>query len=116
MQPKGFGKKYFTLAAIQAHSVHVTISRITTKIESQHLVFSQEDERDESLEEEEFLLLESSLEQLSNGSHCSCISTAQTHCKIKTYPLPRHSFNIIQAPKLPNAPPTNRLSSIYMYA
>ena len=75
MQPKGFGKKYFTLAAIQAHASHVTLSRIATKIEAQHLIFSQEDDLDELLEDEELQLLESSLEVLSHGSHL--LSTTQ---------------------------------------
>ncbi len=76
MQPKGFGKKYFTLAAIQATTAHVTIAGITTKIESQHLSFSQEDDLDELLEDEELQLLESTCEALSYGSHL--LNTTQT--------------------------------------
>jgi len=69
MQPKGFGKKYFTLASIQAHTVHVTLARVTTKVLSQHLELSYEDHDDETLEDEEFLLVEHCLSPLTQGSH-----------------------------------------------
>jgi hypothetical protein len=68
MQPKGFGKKYFTLASIQAHTVHMTLSRITTKVISQHFECSYEDESDQSVEDEELLLLEGAHAPLSYGS------------------------------------------------
>ncbi len=105
MQPKGFGKKYFTLASIQAHSAHVTMTRIATKIESQYLLFSSEDEEKELLDEEELLLLESSLQSLSNGSHCSCLFTQYSRCKIKTHSIAIDSLSSIESLNPSNSPP-----------
>lgn len=111
IQPKGFGKKYFTLAAIQAYSAQAALQSLTTKIESRHLIFANDDEIEENLEED--ILLENSIATvtLQNASHCSCYYSAYSRCKIKTHPSQKSSLNNIQSLKPSNSPPLSTIDS-----
>ena len=68
--PKGFGKNYFTLAAIQATVSQVTMhSQIVTMQKTLHVSFNDEDSLEEEPPEE---LLFSPIVINSKATHCSC--------------------------------------------
>ncbi len=104
LRPKGFGKNYFTLSAIQAYSVHITIESIATTMESRHLIFAEEDDASDLLDDDELLLLNEATTQQS-GSHCSCFDTRRSLCRIKNHPVQQHSLSIFQSLRPSNSPP-----------
>ncbi len=80
--PKGFGKNYFTLAAIQATVSQITILSQTTRVE-QTLHVSYNSEKDLEEEPHQELLL-SPLIINSKASHCSCHCSRYSRQIIKT--------------------------------
>ncbi len=54
-RPKGFGKNYFTLSAIQAYSAHVTLTRRMTTVIAYRQLFSDDEDVLESVTEDPLL-------------------------------------------------------------
>ncbi len=104
LRPKGFGKNYFTLSAIQAYSVHIIIERIATATESHHLVSTQEDDTSDLFDDDELLLVNETTTQQS-CAHCSCFTTRHSRCKIKNHSLQQLSLSIFQSLQPSNSPP-----------
>ena len=86
--PKGFGKNYFTLSAIQAHSTQPLVHQIILRVEAYRLQIAQEDELILEEDDPELLLVSASLSlphssgrsQTLNkaiapfkGVHCNCL-------------------------------------------
>ncbi len=55
-RPKGFGKNYFTLSAIQAYSAQVTLARRMTTVISHHQLFHDEEDCLEPVTDDPLLL------------------------------------------------------------
>ncbi len=79
--PKGFGKNYFTLAAIQATVSQVTMHSQTVIMQNAlHVSFDEEDSLEEEPPEE---LLLSPIVINSKAVHCSCYCSRYSRLIIK---------------------------------
>ena len=70
--PKGFGKNYFTLAAIQASVVQHHLSATSIRIASDHLTSTKWEEKESESEELEELLCSSTFTLPTHAGHCDC--------------------------------------------
>lgn len=73
--PKGFGKRYFTLAAIQAHSGHAALQRSHTGLLARHRTVAEASDDEECAEEDDPLLTETLAQELPGGGRrrpCHC--------------------------------------------
>ena len=87
--PKGFGKNYFTLAAIQATVVQHHLSATSVRVQASHLIhadFEQEKSEDEELEE---LLCSSTFSLPTHAGHCNCFYKRITRNLIRNNPTPK---------------------------
>jgi len=108
--PKGFGKRYFTLSAIQAYSGSVTLQRSQSALVAHHRRISEECDDEALLEEDDPLLAESAAPELPGGGRRPCHCNRHFHrrtCRhlrshnrpkrlIRTYRL---TFSILAPPK-----------------
>ncbi|GEM_PF-2899065 len=67
--PKGFGKNYFTLAAIQAYSASVTLTRSMTPVVSHHRFVPDEADRLDTITDDPLLLPDIDEPTRSRGSY-----------------------------------------------
>ena len=87
--PKGFGKNYFTLAAIQATVVQHHLSATSVSVRASHLIhadWEQEESEDEELEE---LLCNSSFSLPTHAGHCNCFYKRITRNRIRHNDRPK---------------------------
>ena len=90
--PKGFGKNYFTLAAIQASVVQHHLSATSTRVNASHLIhtdWEQEVCEDKELEE---LLCASTFTLPTHAGHCNCFYNRITRNRILHHNKPRHNI------------------------
>ena len=90
--PKGFGKNYFTLAAIQATVVQHHLSATSVRVNASHLIHADWEQEESESEELEELLCSSTFALPSHAGHCNCFYKRITRNRI------RHN----NRPKLPN--------------
>ena len=113
--PKGFGKNYFTLAAIQATVVQHHLSATSVRIQASHLIhadWEQEESEDEELEE---LLCSSSFLLPTHAGHCNCFYKRITRNRIRHNDRPKqhiqpylYANSVTSPPLLPfNSPLKN---------
>ncbi len=88
-RPKGFGKNYFTLAAIQATVVQHRLDVTSVRIAESHLTLNTKDQ--ESTEEEllDELLLSSAPALPTHAGHCNCYYSRITRNRIRHNSIPR---------------------------
>ena len=80
--PKGFGKRYFTLSAIQAYSGSVTLHRSESRTQAHHRSACDECDEETVLEEDDpVLILESTAAALPGSSRRAC------HCNLHFHRL-----------------------------
>jgi len=91
-KPKGFGKNYFTLAAIQATTVQHHLSATSVRITSEHLMTTGYEQEESELQELDELLLSSTPSLPTHAGHCNCYYNRVTRNRI------RHN----NRPQLPN--------------
>jgi len=91
-KPKGFGKNYFTLAAIQATVVQHHLDATSVRIASEHLLYGVWEHESTEAEELEELLLTSTPTLPTHAGHCNCYYDRITRNRI------RHN----DRPQLPN--------------
>ena len=87
--PKGFGKNYFTLAAIQATVVQHHLSATSVRVRASHLICAdreQEESEDEELDE---LLCSAVFSLPSHAGHCNCFYNRITRNRIRQNPRPK---------------------------
>jgi len=70
--PKGFGKRYFTLSAIQAYAGSITLHRTSQRTQSHHLQVSDEREEETAPEEEDLLAADAAPGTLPGGYRRPC--------------------------------------------
>ena len=70
--PKGFGKNYFTLAAIQASVVQHHLSATAVRVNDAHLVHTEWEQEESENEELEELLCTSTFTLPTHAGHCNC--------------------------------------------
>ena len=87
--PKGFGKNYFTLAAIQATVVQHRLDATSVRVQSAHLLhtdWQQEENEEEELDE---LLCSAVFSLPSHAGHCNCFYNRITRNRIRQNPRPK---------------------------
>ncbi|AXK49455.1 hypothetical protein CRU87_06315 [Aliarcobacter trophiarum LMG 25534] len=94
MKVKGFGKKYFTLASIQAYSTNSTLQNISIAFKNhldKKLKLSKEKEEDEPPKELELLLSCSSI--VNKPCHCNCFFKRKSALAVRLFKyIPRCPF------------------------
>ncbi len=75
---KGFGKNYFTLAAIQASSVQVTLSSSHARVQSLSLIYHDSQEEEEESPPDALLLL-----ALPVAKQCNCVFNQKCRLALK---------------------------------
>ena len=75
--PKGFGKHYFTLVSIQAHSVAHTLHATSARTQTYSLTLASERESDEAPPPDEEAMLACYVEE--RPCHCNCFFNRRTH-------------------------------------
>ncbi len=92
-RPKGFGKNYFTLSAIQAYSAQVTLTRRMTTVLTHHQLFDNEEDCLEPIMDDPLLLL--TLEETTPSQHSRSYLSA-------SFPIPSSSTSYLHVnPTLP---------------
>jgi hypothetical protein len=71
-KPKGFGKNYFTLAAIQATVVQHHLDATSVRMTSDHLIYTAWEQEESEAQELEELLLCSTPSLPTHAGHCNC--------------------------------------------
>lgn len=96
--PKGFGKNYFSLAAIQAHVSTITLSQTSVRTHAHHLDgFEEENAQEEEDDPNELLLAtivstpKTSSHPSSRGRRCHCNVhfKHKTTCHIQRFNIPK---------------------------
>jgi len=117
--PKGFGKRYFTLSAIQAYSGGVTLQRCESRLLAHHRQVSDECDDETSPEEDDPLLCETTLQELPGGRRRPCHCNRHFHrraCRhLRSHPRPKRfvrsyrlTFSVLAPPRRIFIPhPTN---------
>jgi len=88
--PKGFGKSYFTLAAIQATVVQHHLSATSVRVHAEHLIHTDWEEKASENEELDELLCSTAFPLPTHAGHCNCYYTRITRNRIRQNPKPRH--------------------------
>jgi len=112
--PKGFGKNYFTLAAIQAYSAHAIEQQCSARVHAYTIQMG--DECDEVSEEEEADELLSCV-QLSlpeHAGHCNCYYHRITRNRILENPQQKLFISTRQFSNSVSSPPIQP-STFYTY-
>lgn len=95
--PKGYGKRYFTLSAIQAFSGAVTLQRRESRTVAHHRMVSDECDETETSEEDDPLLLEALTAALPGGRrrlcHCNRLFQRRTCAVLRNHPRPKTLVN-----------------------
>ncbi len=104
--PKGFGKNYFTLAAIQATVVQHHLSATSVRIQASHLIQPDWETKESDDEELEELLSCATLSLPTHAGHCNCFYNRITRNRIrhnnrpKQYVQPYLYANSVTSPPL----------------
>lgn len=107
--PKGFGKRYFTLGAIQAHSATLTLQRCTISTLAHHRTVSVENDEDAPPDEDDPLTPEALQPALPGGRrracHCNLHFYRRTCKYLRIYNRPRRSVSPYRYTHATLAPP-----------
>lgn len=104
--PKGFGKNYFTLAAIQATVVQHHLSATSVRVQASHLREPDWETKESDDEELEELLCSSTFSLPTHAGHCNCFYNRITRNRIrhnnrpKQYIQPYIYANSVTSPPL----------------
>ncbi|WP_345972811.1 hypothetical protein [Sulfurimonas diazotrophicus] len=106
--PKGFGKRYFTLSAIQAYSAVTTLQRRENRTLAHHGIVSDERDDEMALEDEE-MALEPAAAELPGGRRRPCHCNLHFHrlaCRrLRTHDRPRRTRNPFRHTRSTLSPP-----------
>jgi hypothetical protein len=107
-RPKGFGKNYFTLAAIQATVVQHSLSATSVRVQSSHLIHTDWEQEETENEELEELLNCASFPLPTHAGHCNCFYNRITRNRIRHNAEPkllvqtyRYANSVTSPPLLP---------------
>jgi hypothetical protein len=111
--PKGFGKRYFTLSAIQAYAGSITLHRHASSTQAHHLRVSEECDEETGVEEEELLLLEETASAVLPGGrrrpcHCNLHFHRRTCAKLRAHNLQKRSVSPYRLTRSTLSPPLRR--------
>ena len=116
--PKGFGKRYFTLGAIQAYAGTLTLHRRASSLHAHHLQVSDECDGDEPVEEDDPLLT-AAPEPSASGRpcHCSRLFHRRACAALRSHPRAKSSRDAYRYTRSTLAPPrsySNRPNTYYL--
>jgi len=108
--PKGFGKRYFTLGAIQAYAGTMTLRRSESSMHAHHLQVSDECDGEEAVEEEDPFLQEIQAPELSGPGHrrpchCSRLFHRRACAALRNHPRAKSSVSPYRYMHATLAPP-----------
>jgi hypothetical protein len=118
-RPKGFGKNYFTLAAIQATVVQHHLDATSVRVRASHLILSDFANEEDETDEIEELICSSQPSLPSHAGHCNCFYNRITRNRIRQNPKakllvqPYRYANSVVSPPIPPASPHQPNSRIY---
>jgi len=105
--PKGFGKNYFSLSAICAHSssakLHAQCSAFTHI--SRNTSFANLEEEDDPLLELEMLIQENEFLSISSSCHCNCIFKNRLYTLLQYFKFIQQTFFIFNKNRSGISPP-----------
>lgn len=87
--PKGFGKNYFSLSAIQAYSSHVQLGQCEARVQAYTMKLSDEFDSEEEEDDSDLLLCPSPLNLPAHAGHCNCYFHRITRNRIRQNPRPK---------------------------
>ncbi|WP_345985686.1 hypothetical protein WCX49_00825 [Sulfurimonas sp. HSL-1656] len=106
--PRGFGKRYFTLSAIQAYSAVTTLEHRENRTLAHHGMVSDESDDEACLEEDE-AALEPATTELPGGRHRPCHCNLHFHrlaCRhLRSHNRPRRARNPFRYTRSTLSPP-----------
>lgn len=105
--PKGFGKHYFTLLAIQAYTAHTVEQQCSSRVHAYTL--RMDDEHDETSEDEEAdaLLANAALTLPAHAGHCNCYYRRITRNRILENSQPKLYISTHKFSNSVSSPPIN---------
>ncbi|MEJ2501411.1 MAG: TonB-dependent receptor plug domain-containing protein, partial [Campylobacterales bacterium] len=108
--PKGFGKRYFTLSAIQAYAGSITLQRRASSTQAHHRRVGEECDEEALTDEDELLLLEETASAVLPGGrhrpcHCNRFFHRRTCAKLRTHNLPKRSVSPYRLTRSTLSPP-----------
>ncbi len=77
--PKGFGKRYFTLSAVQAYSGGITLHRVESSARAHHRMVSDECDDEDGIEEDDAPTPENVAAALPGGRRRPCLCNLHFH-------------------------------------
>jgi hypothetical protein len=115
--PKGFGKRYFTLSAIQAYAGSITLQRRACSTQAHHLRVSEECDEEAVIEEDELLLLEETASAVLPGGrrrpcHCNLHFNRRTSAALRNHPRAKNSVTPYRQTFSTLSPPSRHTASI----
>ena len=90
--PKGFGKNYFTLAAIQASVVQHHLDATSVRISTTHLLNDDSEKAEREEEVLETLLISPTLSLPTHAGHCDCYYRQRTRKHIRLNAKPQQNI------------------------
>ena len=109
-RPKGFGKNYFTLAAIQATVVQHHLDATSVRVRASHLILSDFANEEDETDEIEELICSSQPSLPSHAGHCNCLYNRITRNRIRQNPKAkrlvqtyRYANSVTSPPHFPTA-------------
>ena len=102
--PKGFGRNYFTLSAIQAYSAHTLVQQCEARVHTYSVQKSEECD-DESEEELDEVLCAVQPGIPAHAGHCSCYYKRITRNHLLENPQPKFFISTHQFSNSVSSPP-----------
>lgn len=102
--PRGFGKNYFSLSAIQAYSSHVLLGQCEARVQAHTLKLSNECDAEEEEEDAE-LLCTAVLGIPAHAGHCNCYYHRITRNRIRLNPRQKLFINPYRLTESVSSPP-----------
>jgi ribosomal protein L9 len=106
--PKGFGKNYFTLAAIQATVVQHRLSATSVRVQASHRIHTDREQEESENEELDERLCSSTFALPTHAGHCNCFYKRITRNRIRQNPKAkrlvqtyRYANSVTSPPVLP---------------
>ena len=104
--PKGFGKNYFTLSAIQAYNARKLVQKCEARVYANSIQISEECD-DEAEEELDDVLCSAQPDITAHAGHCNCYYKRITRNRILENPIPKLSITTHQFSNSVSSPPIN---------
>lgn len=103
--PRGFGRNYFSLSAIQAYSSHVLLGQREARVHAYSLKLSDECDNEEEDDEPDGPLCAAQLSVPAHAGHCNCYYHRITRNRIRLNPKPKLFVSSYRLTESVSSPP-----------